>query len=86
MRAPNPLGFGGPTPHLPRAASDQTEYILFQKALRRILAFTGRTIDDVVNSPIVKNEVYGYYKLSRQIDRFGEIRELERQWNPVRAR
>ena len=85
MRAPNPLGFGSPSRRLHRSA-DQTEYILFQKALRRILAFTGRSIDDVVNSPVVKNEIYGYYKLSKQIDRAGEIRELERQWNSVRAR
>jgi hypothetical protein len=47
-----------------------------------VLAFTGLTIDDVVNSRIAKNQVLGYWKLSRQIDRSSEITELERQWNP----
>jgi hypothetical protein len=53
-----------------------------QRPLNRVLAFTGRTIDDVVNDPVAKNEVYGYYKLYRQIERAGEVRDLERQWNP----
>ena len=48
-----------------------------------MLAFIGRTIDDVVNDPIVKNQVYGYYKLYRQIERSSEVRDLERQWNPL---
>lgn len=50
--------------------------------LHRVLAITGRTIDDVVNDPIARNEVYGYYKLHRQVERSAEVRELERQWNP----
>ena len=52
-------------------------------ALRRILAFTGRSIDDVVNDPIARNQVHGYYKLHRQIERAGEVRDLETQWNPT---
>jgi hypothetical protein len=52
-----------------------------QRPLNRVLAFLGRGIDDVVNDPIVKNQVYGYYKLHRQVTRAGEVRELERQWN-----
>ena len=54
-----------------------------QRPLNRVLAFIGRTIDDVVNDPVVKNQVYGYYKLHRRIERASEIRDLERQWNPV---
>ena len=53
-----------------------------QKRLNRVLAFTRLTIDDVVNSRIAKNQVLGYWKLSRQVDRSIEITELERQWNP----
>jgi hypothetical protein len=53
-----------------------------QHPLRRVLAFTGRTIDDVVNDPIAKNQVLGYYRVLRQIDRRSEIRDLESQWNP----
>ena len=36
----------------------------------------------IVNSPLVKNQVLGYYRLYRQVERQGEVRELERQWNP----
>src|SRR3954463_3715313 len=50
--------------------------------LNRVLAFTGLSIDDVVNSPIAKNQVRGYWKLSKTVDRRSEIVELERQWNP----
>jgi hypothetical protein len=55
---------------------------VIQRRLNRVLAFTGLTIDDVVNNPIAKNQVLGYWKLSRQIDRSSEVTELERQWNP----
>jgi len=66
-----------PAPHT------RTEHVLVQRPLTRILAFTRRSIDDVVNNPLAKNEVYGYYKLHRQIERQSEVRELERQWNPL---
>ena len=52
------------------------------KRLNRVLAFTGLSIDDVVNSRIAKNQVLGYWKLSKTIDRTSEIVDLERQWNP----
>ena len=65
------------------AGGTGTEFIQVQRPLRRILAFTRRGIDDVVNDPIVKREVLGYYKLHRQIERATETRELERQWNSV---
>ena len=63
----------GPTPLVERVV---------QRPLNRVLAFTGRTIDDVVNDPVAKNQVYGYYKLYRQVERAGEVRDLEKQWNP----
>jgi hypothetical protein len=59
------------------------EQVIVQCPLHRILAFVRRSIDDVVNSPVAKNQVYGYYKLSRFIERRGEILELEQQWNPL---
>lgn len=59
-----------------------TRRVVVQSRLNRVLAFTRLTIDDVVNSRIAKNQVLGYYKLSKQIDRSGEVGELERQWNP----
>jgi len=54
-----------------------------RRPLRRVLAFTGRSIDDVVNDPIAKNQVFGYYKVLRQVERTTEVRDLERQWNPT---
>ncbi len=46
------------------AAPDQhVEYVLIQKTLTRIFAFTGVNIDDVVNNPIARNKVIAYYKL-----------------------
>jgi hypothetical protein len=64
-------------------APDRTEFILIQRPLQRVLAFTRRSIDDVVNDPIAKREVLGYYKLHKQIVRAGEVGDLERQWNSV---
>jgi hypothetical protein len=34
----------------------------------RILEFTGYTIDDVINDPIARNAVGGYYRLHRIIE------------------
>ena len=62
------------------------EQVIVQRPLDRILAFTRRSIDDVVNSPIAKNQVYGYYKLSKFVERRSEIIELEQQWNPLGRR
>jgi hypothetical protein len=67
----------------PIEAPDPTEFRVVQRPLRRVLAFTGRTIHDVVNNPIVKREVLGYYKLHKQIHRAAEVRDLERQWNDI---
>jgi hypothetical protein len=64
-------------------ADDPVEYIMLQRPLQRVMAFTGRSIDDIVNDPIAKNEVLGFYKLHRQILRRSEVLELEKQWNSV---
>lgn len=78
----NPLlGLGLGARSLPAEELDSTQLVVIQRPLRRVLAFTGRSIDDVVNCPIVKNEILGYYKLSRQVQRMSEITELERWWN-----
>lgn len=76
------LGFGAAIPQKP--AGDNVEYVLIQRPLQRVLAFTRRSIDDVVNDPIARNEVIGYFKLYRWIQRESEISDLERQWNSVR--
>ncbi|MBV8781233.1 MAG: hypothetical protein JO353_07530 [Phycisphaerae bacterium] len=51
--------------------------------LSRVLAFIGRSIDDVINDPIARNQVWCYFKLLKQIERQALIGELERQWNAV---
>ena len=68
----------------PPPVGGNTEILQLQNALRRVLSFTGHTIDDVVNDPIAKSKVRGFYKLQRWIERESETRELERQWNPLR--
>lgn len=76
-------GFG--IPFARRLVGDEPKvaYVMRQRALHRVLNFTGRTIDDIVNNPIVKNQILGYYKLHKIIDRRSEIRDLERQWNSI---
>ena len=49
-----------------------------------MLDFTGKSIDDVVNDPIAKRLVLGYYKLHRWTEREMEIGDLERQWSMPR--
>ncbi len=69
--------------HLNKTASPGIELVLNHRPLDRIFAHTGYTIDDVVDNPIAKNAVLGYFKLHRQIERGSEITDLERQWNPT---
>jgi hypothetical protein len=73
-------GLGVPLTRRDRAPA--LELIEVQRPLRRVLAFLGRSIDDVIDNPIARNEVYGYYKLSKQVQRTCEIVDLERWWNP----
>ena len=81
MRRLDGLGLGLHRVAPNEAFDARTEFVLVQRPLARILAFTRRSIDDVVNDPIAKNEVLGYFKLTKQIQRSVEVRELERQWN-----
>ncbi len=80
----DPLGFHAP--RLERQQAGGTAHILSQRPLQRVLAFLGHSIDDVCNCPIVKNKVFGFYKLHKDVDRTAEIADLERQWNPVGMR
>lgn len=80
---PEMRGFGIPLARKLIDEPPRVSYVMRQRSLHRILNFTGRSIDDVVNNPIVKNEILGYYKLHQFIHRRSEIRELEHQWNPM---
>ena len=78
----NPFpGLGIGARHLQADHVDRMQHVIVQRPLRRVLAFTGRTIDDVVNSASAKNEVMAYFKLYRQVQRMSEVSELERWWN-----
>jgi hypothetical protein len=73
--------FGLWSRHLFARADEARKHLITRRPLQQVLAFRGRTIDDVVNNPIVKNEIFGYWKLHRQIQRTSEVVDLERQWN-----
>ena len=75
-------GLSRPFPS-PAQANDALEHVLPRRPLRTVLAFTNRSIDDVVNSPVAKREVLRYFKLGKWMTRRGEVLELERQWNPL---
>ena len=83
MSVLNPLGFGLPRPE--RYGTD-VERIVVHRPLGRIFSFIGRDIDDLVNDSHVKGQVYGYYKLQKQLQRGSEVSELERTWNKVGMR
>ena len=82
MNEPNGLGFF--VPRLYRRGGADTERIVYQQPLRRVLDFLCCSIDDVINDPLVRGQVFGYYKLSRQIERTCEVVDLERWWNGKR--
>ena len=84
MSDENSLGFG--VPRLSGNGDTQVEYVIVQRTLHRILAFTGRSIDDVVDSPIAKNQVRVFYKLHKWVERESDISEMERAWNPFGKR
>ena len=64
-----------------RLPGDAHRRIVRVSPLSRVLAFTGRSIDDVVNDPVVKREVLGYFKLQKWVQRGCEQVDLQRQWN-----
>jgi hypothetical protein len=79
------LGFGDGTGQRPLGEShgQRMEHVMLQQPLQRVLMLCRRSIDEVVNSPLVKNEVLGYWKVYKQIHRRSEVLQLERQWNPL---
>ncbi len=75
------LGSGTNRPR--RDETPAIEAVITLRPLSRILAFSGRSIHDVINDPIARNEVRGWYRVHRQVLRMSEVGELERQWNPL---
>ena len=58
-------GFGIPFARPARGQPPEVTHVVVQHPLRRVLSFTGHTIDDVVNDPIVKNKVRGVFQASQ---------------------
>lgn len=58
-------------------------FVMNQRRLARLLAFAGRSIDDVVNCAVAKRHVAHYFKTDRLLQRRHEILALEAQWNPL---
>jgi hypothetical protein len=80
----NSLGFGNPAPAPNEGAGPR--YLISRYPLRRVMAFLGHSIDELCDDPVVKNKVFGYFKLYKQIERQEEVTGLERQWNPLGRR
>jgi hypothetical protein len=76
------LGFSRPITPAPPGERGPT-LVVRESKLRRILAFTSHSIDDIINDPIARGRVQYYFKCERAIQRGSEIVELERQWNPL---
>ena len=74
------LGYFGVRNSMPAPPQQGHEIIVVQKKLNRVLAATGHTIDDVVNSPVIKRKILGFYKLHNWVERQSEISDLNRQW------
>jgi hypothetical protein len=79
MNSTDPLGLRNLRVRAPDGA--RIERVIIHRPLHRVLAFTRRTIDDVVNDPIARNQVRAYFKLHKWVERESEISDLERQWN-----
>ena len=62
----------------------RTMHVMSQQRMARLLAFAGRSIDDVVNCGVSKRLVAGYFKLDRLVARRMKVLDLEAQWNPLR--
>ena len=73
------LGFGAPRLYI--RGGNEIERIVYQQPLRRVMDFLGCSIDDVINDPIVRAQVFGFYKLQKDVDRTCEVVNLERWWN-----
>ncbi len=80
----NSLGIG--VPRLVQPGLDRHELIVMNRPLGRVMAFLGCSIDQLCNDPIMKNQVFGYFKLYKEINRRAEMRDLERQWNSAGIR
>ena len=58
-------------------------FVMSQRRLARLLAFAGRSIDEVVNCSVAKRHVAHYFKADRLVRQRSEILDLEAQWNPL---
>jgi len=74
--------FMQPAEHAVELSPEMT-YVMSERRMSRLLAFAGRSIDDVVNCGVSKRLVAGYFKLDRGVARRRAELDLEAQWNPL---
>lgn len=70
-------GFGAP--QLPGTDRGYVAVLTEGQALNRVLEFTGYTIHDVVNNPVARNAVTGYYRLYRYVEWYCETTDSSRR-------
>ncbi|MEM1013693.1 MAG: hypothetical protein AAGI46_15910 [Planctomycetota bacterium] len=54
------------------------------RRLDRVLSFCGLNLSDVLSSSVERRRVAFYLSIDREVERTGEVLDLERQWNPHR--
>ena len=64
--------FGGTGGRAIHGTTGTYEQRISQFILNQVLEYTGHTIHDVINDPLVRYEVTGYYRLYRQLTRRGD--------------
>jgi hypothetical protein len=78
------FGFlGGGAGQVPGTEHLRHEQQVARLALHRVLEFLGFSIDDVLNDAIVRNQVLGYYRLCRFVERRCDEIEHERRGQSV---
>jgi hypothetical protein len=71
------LGLG--TPQLRGTIQSPAAMLSEAQVFCRVLEFTGYTIHDVINDPIARNAVAGYYGLYRYIERHCEAADISQR-------
>ena len=86
MSSPLPGLSAGNSIRLDLPPRPTVEHVQRADQMRRLLAFAGRSIDDVVNCPVARRDVISFFRIGNQMTRLAEVDALERQWNPLRMR
>lgn len=67
----------------PAAEGDGQRHIVSMDRLGWILAFCGRTWEELEADGVARRQVAFYVEVDREMGRRAEIVDLEKQWNPL---